>query len=191
MCRRYAKPPESIILNVVSAMVDFSTSALLQLSRELDPSGQRTMLCVTKVDQHREIGLHKKLENATRGMQIRREHIFAVRNRTNEENQCKLSLTEARRLETQALSDNKELARGSQAAGYGLGVEMLSKKLVVRTTHNTRVHTFGMTADRADSFWPLAGDPVGPNQAHAARDSSPHLGEARPAGSSGQGDRRA
>lgn len=48
-----------------------------------------------------------------------------------------------------------------------------------------------MTADRTDSFWPLAGDPVGPNQAHAARDSSPHLGEARPAGSSGQGDRRA
>ena len=140
MCRRYAKPPESIILNVVSAMVDFSTSASLQLSRELDPSGQRTMLCVTKVDQHREIGLHKKLENATRGMQIRREHIFAVRNRTNEENQRKLSLTEARRLETQALSDNEELARGSQAAGYGLGVEMLSKKLVVRINQLADVH---------------------------------------------------
>ena len=32
------------------------------------------------------------------------------------------------------VSNNGELTRGSQAAGYGLGVEMLSKKLVVRIT---------------------------------------------------------
>ena len=48
MCKRYSAPPESVILNVVSAMVDFSTSASLQLSQELDPEGRRTLLCVTK-----------------------------------------------------------------------------------------------------------------------------------------------
>ena len=52
---------ETIILNVVSAMVDFSTSASLQLSQELDPAGRRTLLCVTKIDQHRESGLAKKV----------------------------------------------------------------------------------------------------------------------------------
>ena len=34
MCRRYCEPDESVILNVVSAMVDFSTSASLQLSQQ-------------------------------------------------------------------------------------------------------------------------------------------------------------
>ena len=52
LCREYMKPNESIILNVVSTMVDFSTSASLQMSRELDSNGDRTMLRVTKVDQH-------------------------------------------------------------------------------------------------------------------------------------------
>ena len=35
----------------VSAMVDFSTSGSLQLARQVDPSGERTLLCVTKVDE--------------------------------------------------------------------------------------------------------------------------------------------
>ena len=60
MCRRYCAPPETVILNVVSAMNDFSTSASLQLSQELDPEGQRTLLCVTKIDQHHEVGLWRR-----------------------------------------------------------------------------------------------------------------------------------
>ena len=32
-------------------MVDFSTSGSLQLARQVDPSGERTLLCVTKVDE--------------------------------------------------------------------------------------------------------------------------------------------
>ncbi|KAL1527928.1 hypothetical protein AB1Y20_009301 [Prymnesium parvum] len=130
MCRRYAEPPESILLNVVSAMVDFSTSAALQLSQELDPTCQRTLLCVTKVDQYREKGLHTKLQCAARAMRIRREHIFAVRNRTKEENEQNLPLAEVRALEREAFFENTELILGSKSAGYGLGVDSLSKKLV-------------------------------------------------------------
>ena len=32
-------------------MVDFSTSGSLQLARQVDPSGERTLLCVTTVDE--------------------------------------------------------------------------------------------------------------------------------------------
>ena len=35
-------------------MVDFSTSGSLQLARQVDPTGERTLLCVTKVDEMRD-----------------------------------------------------------------------------------------------------------------------------------------
>lgn len=59
MYYRYMKPEETIILNVISAMVDFSTSKALQMSRELDAACDRSLLCITKVDQHQEAGLAK------------------------------------------------------------------------------------------------------------------------------------
>ena len=44
-------PEETVLLNIVSATVDFTTSESLQLSRELDPDGARTVLIVTKIDR--------------------------------------------------------------------------------------------------------------------------------------------
>ena len=130
MCRKYAEPAESIILNVASAMVDFSTSASLQLSQELDPEGRRTLLCVTKIDQHREDGLGKKLRVAIDTMNLRAEHIFAVRNRKQEENDAAVPLARARELEAECIRTNEELTQGAELHGYGLGVGALSKKLV-------------------------------------------------------------
>eukprot|EP00957_Ditylum_brightwellii_P038116 2882465-Ditylum_brightwellii.AAC.1 len=75
-------------------MVDFSTSASLQLSRELDPDGQRTLLCVTKIDQHREEGLYDKISSAIETMGIPSQMVYAVRNRTTRENANKLPLRE-------------------------------------------------------------------------------------------------
>eukprot|EP00051_Salpingoeca_urceolata_P017826 m.245892 g.245892 ORF g.245892 m.245892 type:complete len:55 (-) comp19055_c2_seq1:4021-4185(-) len=43
------EPVETVLLNVVSCMVDIATSKSLQMSRDLDPQGSRTLLCVTKV----------------------------------------------------------------------------------------------------------------------------------------------
>lgn len=64
MYQRYMEPRETVILNVVSAMVDFTTSKSLQMSRKLDPEGGRTLLCVTTVDQHRDPGLLEKVLSA-------------------------------------------------------------------------------------------------------------------------------
>jgi hypothetical protein len=61
MYSRYMEPEETIILNVISAMVDFSTSKALQMSRELDAACRRSLLCITKVDQHQEAGLGEKV----------------------------------------------------------------------------------------------------------------------------------
>uniref|UniRef100_A0A7S2N5B3 Dynamin GTPase n=2 Tax=Helicotheca tamesis TaxID=374047 RepID=A0A7S2N5B3_9STRA len=127
MCRRYITPEESIVLNVVSAMVDFSTSASLQLSRELDPEGKRTLLCVTKVDQHQEEGLHDKITTAIETMGIPSQMVYAVRNRTASENKNNLPLVEVRRLE---MIEMEKMFEHRSEGKYGLGMEALSKQLV-------------------------------------------------------------
>ena len=130
MCRRYMEPKESIILNVVSAMVDFSTSASLQLSRELDAEGRRTLLCVTKIDQHREKGLAEKILQAAHAMKLNCDNVFAVRNRSQEENDASLLLSEARVLEQAYLNGATDLMDNGELHGIGLGVEDMSRRLV-------------------------------------------------------------
>ena len=117
LCREYMKPNESIILNVVSTMVDFSTSASLQMSRELDSNGDRTMLRVTKVDQHQENGLHEKINNAVTTMHIKPENIFAVQNCSQKENNEELPLSHVQRLEMEEL---RHILNENDDIGYGL-----------------------------------------------------------------------
>lgn len=48
---RYIKPEASIILNVISADVDFSTCESIKLSKLVDERGERTLAVVTKCDR--------------------------------------------------------------------------------------------------------------------------------------------
>ena len=130
MCRRYMEPKESIILNVVSATADFSTSASLQFSREVDPEGCRTLLCVTKIDQHREKGLAEKILQAAQEMGLSYENVCAVRNRSQEENDASLPLGEARMLERKCLERATELTDIGELYGICLGVADMSRRLV-------------------------------------------------------------
>ena len=50
MCRRYCGDPMAIILCVLPANADMTTSDGLQMARELDPSGARTIGVITKID---------------------------------------------------------------------------------------------------------------------------------------------
>lgn len=50
MCRRYASNPRTIILCVIPANQDMSTSDALQLAQEEDPDGVRTIGVITKVN---------------------------------------------------------------------------------------------------------------------------------------------
>ena len=78
---RYIEPSESVILNVVSAMVDLATSAAVQMSLKVDPAGERSLLCVTMVDKHRDPGLYGKINQACTDMRISGNCVFAVCNR--------------------------------------------------------------------------------------------------------------
>mmetsp|Transcript_35812 Transcript_35812/g.41776 ORF Transcript_35812/g.41776 Transcript_35812/m.41776 type:complete len:789 (+) Transcript_35812:42-2408(+) len=50
MALRYVMDPRTIILCVVPANADISTSDALQIAREIDPRGQRTIGVITKID---------------------------------------------------------------------------------------------------------------------------------------------
>jgi len=50
MAAYYCKDPRTIILCVIPANADISTSDGLQMARELDPSGERTIGVITKID---------------------------------------------------------------------------------------------------------------------------------------------
>jgi hypothetical protein len=134
LCRKYMTPAESVILNVVTAMVDFSTSASLQISRDVDPTGERTLLCVTKIDEFSaggEGGFARKMEREVETMGMRPNYVFAVRNRTQEENDASLPLSEAREREQTALALHADLSATAHEQGFGLGVDTLSKQLVL------------------------------------------------------------
>ena len=50
MCHRYCSDPRTIILCVIPANSDMTTSDGLQMARELDPKGLRTIGVITKID---------------------------------------------------------------------------------------------------------------------------------------------
>lgn len=50
MCGRYCKDPRTIILCVIPANQDLTTSDALQMARNLDPKGLRTIGVITKID---------------------------------------------------------------------------------------------------------------------------------------------
>ncbi|XP_050137152.1 dynamin-related protein 4C-like isoform X3 [Malus sylvestris] len=60
MIMEYIKPEESIILNVLSATVDFTTCESIRMSQSVDKTGERTLAVVTKVDKAPE-GLLEKV----------------------------------------------------------------------------------------------------------------------------------
>ncbi|KAI6684389.1 hypothetical protein NL676_030302 [Syzygium grande] len=51
MIMEYIRPEESIILNVLSATVDFSTCDSIRMSQTVDKTGRRTLAVVTKADK--------------------------------------------------------------------------------------------------------------------------------------------
>jgi len=50
MCRRYARDPRTIILCVIPANQDMTTSDALKMAQEEDPQGMRTIGVITKID---------------------------------------------------------------------------------------------------------------------------------------------
>ncbi|KNA24107.1 hypothetical protein SOVF_018910 [Spinacia oleracea] len=114
----YITPEESIILNVISATVDFSTCESIMMSQSVDKTGQRTLAVVTKSDKAPEWLLEKVTnDDVSVGLGY-----VCVRNRIGEE-----TYEEARLEEARLFGSHPLLSRIDKSI---VGVPILSRKLV-------------------------------------------------------------
>ncbi|KAL3742168.1 hypothetical protein ACJRO7_017623 [Eucalyptus globulus] len=95
----YIRPEESIILNVLSATVDFSTCESIRMSQMVDKTGRRTLAVVTKADKAPE-GLLEKVtaDDVNIGLGY-----VCVRNRIGAETYEEARLEEAKLFDTHPL----------------------------------------------------------------------------------------
>ncbi|KNA26002.1 hypothetical protein SOVF_001470 [Spinacia oleracea] len=114
----YITPEESIILNVLSANVDFSTCESIMMSQSVDKSGQRTLAVVTKADKSPE-GLLEKVTNDDVSIGL---GYVCVRNRIGEE-----SYEEARLEEANLFESNLLLSKIDKSI---VGIPILAQRLV-------------------------------------------------------------
>ncbi|KAK4435354.1 Dynamin-related protein 4C [Sesamum alatum] len=114
----FITPEESIILNVLSASVDFSTCESIRMSQKVDKSGQRTLAVVTKADKSPE-GLLEKVTADDVNIGLR---YICVRNRIGDE-----SYDEARAVEDRLFETHPQLSRISKSM---VGIPVLAQKLV-------------------------------------------------------------
>ncbi|XP_027185474.1 dynamin-related protein 4C-like [Coffea eugenioides] len=114
----YIKPEESIILNVLSATVDFSTCESIRMSQKVDKTGERTLAVVTKADKSPE-GLLEKVtaDDVNIGLGY-----VCVRNRIGDE-----SYEEARAVEAMLFETHPLLSKIHKSI---VGIPVLAQKLV-------------------------------------------------------------
>ncbi|KAL5994958.1 Dynamin-related protein 4C [Asimina triloba] len=114
----YIAPKESIILNVLSATVDFSTCESIRMSQQVDKTGERTLAVVTKADKAPE-GLLEKV--TADDVKIGLGYV-CVRNRIGDETYQVARMQEAELFESHPLL--------SQIDRSIVGVPVLAQKLV-------------------------------------------------------------
>ncbi|CAA0812173.1 Dynamin-related protein 4C [Striga hermonthica] len=114
----YITPDESIILNVISAGVDFTTCESIRMSRQVDRTGQRTLAVVTKVDKDPE-GLLEKVTSDDVAVGL---GYVCVRNRIGDE-----TYEEAREEEAWLFKTHHLLSRISPSM---VGIPVLAQRLV-------------------------------------------------------------
>lgn len=103
---RFIAEPQNTILCVLNAANDIENAQVLKLCRQHDPNGQRTMICVTKIDLRTSLGF-ESYRRAAGKWKINR--LFFTRNKTDEERRDNLSTDRVRELERQFIDNHKEL----------------------------------------------------------------------------------
>ncbi|KAJ9505175.1 hypothetical protein QJQ45_024850 [Haematococcus lacustris] len=127
MARQYIKGENAIVLAVSPANADLATSDALRIAREVDPSGERTIGVLTKVDiMDRGTDCRDVLQGRT--LKLRHGWV-AVVNRGQADLNSKVSMKEARAREKEFFTSNAAYA-DLQNIGTGYLAEKLSQHLI-------------------------------------------------------------
>lgn len=116
--KEYITPQESIILNVLSAAVDFPTCESIRMSQQVDRTGERTLAVVTKADKAPEGLLEKVTIDA---VNIGLGYV-CVRNRVGDE-----SYEQARAEEARLFGVHPMLSKIDKSI---VGIPVLARKLM-------------------------------------------------------------
>jgi len=131
MCVRYMQDPRTIILAVIPANADMTTSEGLQIARELDPKGLRTIGVITKVDIM-DKGTSAKRMLSGQDVPLRLGYV-GVKNRSQQDINDNMSVQEALKREKVFFSSHPIY---STMPGNMLSTEVLTNKLTrVLFTH--------------------------------------------------------
>ena len=128
MVVKYISMPSTLILALTAANMDIANSDALQLAREIDPNGERTIGVVTKIDL---------MDEGTDAVDLLRGNIyslklgyFGVKNRSQKQINDKVSILEAIQNEKEFFSKHKVYSGFSEKLGITYLTESLNKILV-------------------------------------------------------------
>ncbi|CAF4967857.1 unnamed protein product [Rotaria sp. Silwood1] len=107
LINKYIKPPTAIVLHVIPASVDFTTSESMKLAKLFDPSCQRQLIAASKIDKY-DKGISEKLQGRGSGSMDLQLGCVAVLNRNQDEIDRNISFSEMKQREKQFFITHKE-----------------------------------------------------------------------------------
>jgi len=120
---KYITDKRTLILCVVAANVDLTTSEVLKMARQVDPEGDRTLGILTKVDI---MDAGTNCLKTLRNQEIKLKHGYiAVKNRSQKDINDKMAVVEALRNERRFFENHKDY----RSVFDKVGTENLSKRL--------------------------------------------------------------
>jgi GTP-binding protein EngB required for normal cell division len=133
MAKRYCGDPRTIILAVVPANADMSTSDALQMAMELDPKGTRTLGVVTKIDiMDRGTNAKKMILGEEVGLRL---GYVGVKGRSKADIDSKVTVRKGLEEEKQFFASHPVYS--TMPPGF-LGIETLTQKLTKILFHHIR-----------------------------------------------------
>jgi len=133
MAKRYCADPRTIILAVVPANQDMSTSDALQMAMELDPKGTRTLGAITKIDIM-DRGTNAKKMIMGEEVSLRLGYV-GVKGRSKHDIDHKVTVKKGLDEEKQYFASHPVYS--TMPPGY-LGIETLTQKLTKILFHHIR-----------------------------------------------------
>ncbi|XP_071695066.1 dynamin-related protein 5A-like isoform X5 [Rutidosis leptorrhynchoides] len=127
MLRAYIQKPNCIILAISPANQDLATSDAIKMSREVDPTGERTIGVLTKIDL---------MDKGTDAVDILEGKSYRLKfpwvgvvNRSQQDINKSVDMTSARRKEREYFSNSREYKHLASRMGSEYLAKMLSKHL--------------------------------------------------------------
>ncbi|KAG6628461.1 phragmoplastin DRP1E [Carya illinoinensis] len=160
MVRSYVEKPNSIILAISPANQDIATSDAIKLSREVDPSGDRTFGVLTKLD------LMDKGTNALdvlEGRSYRLQHPWVgIVNRSQADINKNVDMIVARRKEREYFATSPDYGHLSSKMGSEYLAKLLSKQLesVIRARIPSITSLINKSIDELESEMDHLGRPI-------------------------------